>query len=924
MLERRLDVRLSPHHSRDIAQPSVRGVIVGRWFRPIVTALQLAVPIYMLLVFLFQSSNGVNLWPVVVTALYCGIYVVRFRPPSAKDDVRWWLGLQLLGGALELMLLGLLYLSYARLMPGHVGFYWWGLYILPVYRMGEVAGTKAWALSFGFSVLWLLLGEYVAQDQGDTMAYQVQIVFSQVTLLFLATFLTYYILRGWDLTISASRYWTQLLSEIASRDPDWKAERAMCNVFEEGLRDFVKAQWGALWVLENNDAEPDRINPSLALFCCLKKTGISSFHNMNEGLNQLITPEETQLDARRLIAMDKQPQTAIIYSSRNGLTERPIGNSFPRPKQLRSHLIARIGGQNGVRTLGFIEIGFTNRIWTAVEWKVLEERVRTFADSLAELRDHIDQVRLNRLKSSLANIEHQAEDESSLFTFVAKALTEYFRLPTIIINYSTLTGNIDTVSGAIEPTALDWLKTLLAEQGAQLREENDPGCVLSATYPQSPTGDRPAYFFIYPLLKHQASIELIIINDFLPALRATDRQALHDSASLINSMIARRRAASLLQPDYLGSAGRRATRAQLQQLAENIMQETSADVIVMYEFENERPKLPPIYAGELRDEQYLHAKPIVIEDPNPLLRVARSDKPIFNSDVCSSALAQTNGSGLNRHGDAVFVLREGITSSIGVPLRTKRGVVGVIWLNFREQQTFDYADQQRYIQLFSRLPAQLEQLQSLETARMLAEYNTKERLRLDWHHHTLQDLFAAGFCITTAIHDVELGDKANALDNLHQAIKILEGAEEKAHKFSEDMDEVPFITGIEHMLRQHVENLQGSWRLPETFSVDGLGAIPETLVQELYWIICESITNAVKHGRATTVSVQAASTDGVLQVVIRDNGKGFVPSPDKYRNGLRGTQARIKQLNGKVRIGSKPGAGTGLALEIPINDVEAV
>jgi signal transduction histidine kinase len=60
--------------------------------------------------------------------------------------------------------------------------------------------------------------------------------------------------------------------------------------------------------------------------------------------------------------------------------------------------------------------------------------------------------------------------------------------------------------------------------------------------------------------------------------------------------------------------------------------------------------------------------------------------------------------------------------------------------------------------------------------------------------------------------------------------------------------------------------------------VDLRAAVPEGLDAAIeaaaYFLVSEALTNAAKHARADTVSVDVASTDGALVVTIADDGVG--------------------------------------------------
>jgi signal transduction histidine kinase len=97
----------------------------------------------------------------------------------------------------------------------------------------------------------------------------------------------------------------------------------------------------------------------------------------------------------------------------------------------------------------------------------------------------------------------------------------------------------------------------------------------------------------------------------------------------------------------------------------------------------------------------------------------------------------------------------------------------------------------------------------------------------------------------------------------------------------------------------------------------GLDAGP-AVRQALVRILRESMTNAIRHGRADTVHV---SVDGPspLVMVVADDGRGFDISAPRSREkvGLRSMQERAENLGGRMTIESAPGQGTSVAVVLP-------
>lgn len=73
----------------------------------------------------------------------------------------------------------------------------------------------------------------------------------------------------------------------------------------------------------------------------------------------------------------------------------------------------------------------------------------------------------------------------------------------------------------------------------------------------------------------------------------------------------------------------------------------------------------------------------------------------------------------------------------------------------------------------------------------------------------------------------------------------------------------------------------------------------------IYRVIQESITNSLRHGKATRIWITLNKVDGEIQLVIRDNGEGCVDMKSGF--GTRHIRERIEMLRGTVSFDGRNG-----------------
>jgi signal transduction histidine kinase len=115
----------------------------------------------------------------------------------------------------------------------------------------------------------------------------------------------------------------------------------------------------------------------------------------------------------------------------------------------------------------------------------------------------------------------------------------------------------------------------------------------------------------------------------------------------------------------------------------------------------------------------------------------------------------------------------------------------------------------------------------------------------------------------------------------------------------------PAIRGLARRLALPVElDLRADRRLPELVEVAA------------YYVVSEALTNAAKHAHASVVNVELDTADSVLRLAIRDDGVGG--ADPGQGSGLIGLSDRIEALGGTLEVTSRPGEGTTVLVEVPI------
>lgn len=97
---------------------------------------------------------------------------------------------------------------------------------------------------------------------------------------------------------------------------------------------------------------------------------------------------------------------------------------------------------------------------------------------------------------------------------------------------------------------------------------------------------------------------------------------------------------------------------------------------------------------------------------------------------------------------------------------------------------------------------------------------------------------------------------------------------------------------------------------------ENMGRFDNKIEYELFSIILELSNNILKHSGATDALISLQKTDNQLQLLVKDNGKGFDTNKNNSGIGLKNLYSRIEALHGFLKIENT--AGVQVKIEIPV------
>lgn len=94
--------------------------------------------------------------------------------------------------------------------------------------------------------------------------------------------------------------------------------------------------------------------------------------------------------------------------------------------------------------------------------------------------------------------------------------------------------------------------------------------------------------------------------------------------------------------------------------------------------------------------------------------------------------------------------------------------------------------------------------------------------------------------------------------------------------------------------------------------------------RNLFLAVKEALNNAAKYSEATEVVLRIHCDGQTVDVVVEDNGKGFIPAQDNInRNGLTNMTQRMQSLGGNCRVITQPGKGCRIEFKMPLTHAQS-
>jgi signal transduction histidine kinase len=205
----------------------------------------------------------------------------------------------------------------------------------------------------------------------------------------------------------------------------------------------------------------------------------------------------------------------------------------------------------------------------------------------------------------------------------------------------------------------------------------------------------------------------------------------------------------------------------------------------------------------------------------------------------------------------------------------------------------------------------------------LLNRSLEEQIRLgrDLHDGVIQSLYAAGLVIESA-RSLAKTDPLEADRRLGQLLETLNSTIRDVRAYITGLaPENLRLTTFGQALDSLVTELGAGRAVHFDLKIDDAASAQLSSAQstEALHVAREAISNSLRHGQPTRMTVRLHPGENEVCLLVQDNGRGFdATSQRPGGHGLRNMQARAAGLGANVRIESRPSEGTRVLLTFPV------
>ena len=193
---------------------------------------------------------------------------------------------------------------------------------------------------------------------------------------------------------------------------------------------------------------------------------------------------------------------------------------------------------------------------------------------------------------------------------------------------------------------------------------------------------------------------------------------------------------------------------------------------------------------------------------------------------------------------------------------------------------------------------------------ILAQEAERKRIARELHDHIGQSVYSIFLGLEVIKQSIDDDAYQSHISNM---VNVMEKTLEKISKLSKSLrSEMLYHVGLKESLREAIRDWMKLYQvdIDLEMDIDNDKDFDREKEMNLFRIIQEAVRNAVRHGNATTLTINLRSKSQHVYFTLEDNGTGFDVGKSYKGLGLRHIVERSHILSGDITWNSREGGPT--------------
>jgi len=262
-------------------------------------------------------------------------------------------------------------------------------------------------------------------------------------------------------------------------------------------------------------------------------------------------------------------------------------------------------------------------------------------------------------------------------------------------------------------------------------------------------------------------------------------------------------------------------------------------------------------------------------------------------------------------------------AAILVPLVFRGEPIGVLaGINGAGERAFEEEDEQLLMSVAASAATAVATARAVASARLRLSVEAGDQARARWarelHDETLQGLTGVRMVLSAGLARDDVGALRATAEtaDAHLADEMRKLRDLIAELRPAALDDLGLGPAIESLAKRQAAI--GAFAVDADVELESERRLGHDTETAIYRIVQEALSNAVKHARASQVSLRVRQLPDRVQVAVEDDGRGFDPDAVSAGFGLAGMRERALLAGGRLWVSSAAGGPTRVAAVLPL------